>query len=382
MARRRRRSAWLIAALALFGLTAWLLLRDEPDAPEKKLEVEIPHQLTPKERVRMEQRRTLPVVPPPAVESARPVAHPRPRDPVLAALATGNNKVAVVIEANAIRYSPIGQLLIDCLSNLPGGNPLQRAKDELGIDPLQDLDRVAITDHGLVLSGNFKNAHFADFIHKNNDQLDVETQPYGDDGTVYTVNAPELPDGGVPRTMGFATWKDELVFLGQNPDDAQQAIDRVEGRQPAQPALTEDQTYGEVYGTISPQALSEMLPPDQQQLKDQLLNGAQQIELHVDASNDVGVSFGVKGDGEQTEDLGRTIAGGLSALRIKAKAEGDDEAAELLDYARVDPNGSNFSVDMALPMSWFETQLAWCRDPAARAARFGLDAGTLAGTGP
>jgi hypothetical protein len=378
MARRRRRNLWLVAALVLFGATAWLLLRDEQKPDSKRPQVEIPHNLRPAERVRMEQRRTLPAPVVMPKQTAQPTARPRPRDPVLAALATGHNKVAVVIEANAIRYSPIGQLLIDCLSNLPGGNPLEQAKTELGIDPLQDLDRVAVTDHGLVLSGNFKNAQFQDFIEKNRAGLQVDTQSYGDNGTVYTVTPPPLEDGGSSdaRAMSFASWNNQLLFLGQNPGDAQQAIDRVEGRQDAQPALSEEQTYGEVYGTLSPDALADMLPPDQQELKDQILQGAKNVELHVDATNDVGVSLAVKGSDGTTEDLGRTIAGGLAALRLKAKAEGDDEASELLDYARVDPNGKNFAVDMALPMAWFEKQLAWCRDPKARAEHFHLDAGT------
>jgi hypothetical protein len=228
----------------------------------------------------------------------------------------------------------------------------------------------------MVLSGNFKNAHFDDFLHQNKADLSVDQQPYGDNGTVYTVTPPALPDGGTTSGMSFASWNDQLLFLGGKPDEAQQAIDRVEGRSPSEPAIGEDQTYGDIYGTLSPQALSEMLPPDQQQMKDQLLAAAQKIELHVDATNDVGVSLSVKGDDSgQIEDLGRTLAGGLAALRIEAKAKGEDEAAELLDDARVMPQGNSFGVGMAVPMAWFEKQLAWCRDPAARAAHFHLDAG-------
>ena len=120
-----------------------------------------------------------------------------------------------------------------------------------------------------------------------------------------------------------------------------------------------------------------MLPPDQSDLRNQLLDVAQQVQLHVDARNDVGVSLTLKGDdSEKVTELGKSAAGALSLARLYAKSQGDDDLAGLLDYAKVDPNGSAFDLDLALPMSWFEKELAWCRDPKLRAQHFGLDAGT------
>src|SRR5215471_1388076 len=80
------------------------------------------------------------------------------RDPVLRALPPAG-KTALVIEASAIRNSPLGELLIQCMAR-GGDDAFDRFRDEAGIDLLTDLDRVAISEEGMIFSGNFKNARW------------------------------------------------------------------------------------------------------------------------------------------------------------------------------------------------------------------------------
>jgi len=351
----RRRRLWLVAALLLFAVAGFLLWHSDGPRPPPPPKVDIPRRLRPAEVTRMNQRAVLPVVQPKA-EVRGPV---RPRDPMLAALAFGKGSSAVVFEANALRYSPVGQLLLDCLASQGKDNPVQMLKDQYGIDVLKDLDRVAVTPHGLLLTGDFKTAKWDDlFQHASEDR-------YGDDARLYEIAPPERDGGEAPKPFESAVWNNQLVYLGNSSDDARAAIDRVEGRAPTEALITEDQTYGEVYGVLGTQEFLKMFPPEESELAQKFAAAAQQVELHVDARNDVGIQASIHGDSEQqVEDLGKSLAGMLSAARLEAKASGDDQLSQLLDFAQVQPDGSSFSLEMALPLDYLKKQLAWCHPDA------------------
>src|SRR5438552_15209228 len=106
MTRRRLMFLWT-AILLLAAAVALMLYGEEPAPVVPEVSVNFPRHLNPEERKRMENRRVLPAPAPATDAGAR--APQRPRDPVLAAL--GNGKSAVVVEANAIRNSPVGKLL-------------------------------------------------------------------------------------------------------------------------------------------------------------------------------------------------------------------------------------------------------------------------------
>jgi len=225
---------------------------------------------------------------------------------------------------------------------------------------LQDLDRVAMTEDGLVLSGSFGKAHW-DGIFEGR----ATRERYGDQGTFYRF---AHGDGGA-RDDVFATWGDQMAIVSQSEEEARAAIDRLEGRAVPNPVLTEDQSYGDIYGVLSADDVSRLLP-EESDLAQRLKSAAQRVELHVDASRDVGIVADVEGpDHSQLEDLGKSIGGALSLARIDAKAEGEAELSDLLELARVHRrDDGTFTLEMAMPLEMLEKQLAWCRDRKGRDA--------------
>lgn len=351
----KRRSWLLIALLLIVAATALMLLSEEPQPePSAEPQVRLPRHLGAEELRRMEKRRTLPELLPPAQED-EPEASLRPRDPVLAAIANGKG-TAIVIEANAIRHSPIGELLLDCLA--ADGDELERFKQTSGLDPLKDLDRVAMTDEGLVLSGYLGGVRWGEVF----ERKAVESS-YGDRGRLYRF---PLKDGRM-RNKLFVTWGDDFAMMADSEDAARATIDRLEGRAEATPTLTENDTYGEIYGVLSAEDLAKMLPDDQAELALRFREAASRVELHVDTSRDVGIVARVNGQNTgQVEDLGKALGGALSLARLKARADGDEDLYELMEYARVRPSGGTFNLELALPMEVLEKQLAWCRDEKLR----------------
>lgn len=359
----RRRGTWLVVAVVLIGLGAVLMLsgQGEEEAPPPP-KVEFPRRMRFEERQRMEARRTyvMPVVADAGVTVTEP---PKPRDPVLAALPRGEGKTAMVIEANAIRHSPIGQLLLECLMKR-SGDDLQRFREETGIDPLEDLDRVVVTDDGLMVSGHFGNSRLKKLL----SEREATDYAYGDEARIYEPPTTYmLPDGGVAQRrnpMAMGLWNDQMLVFGRSPDGVKEVIDRVEGRGPDEPpVISEGSTYGEMYGVVSVEQLKKMFPPEQRELAERLAEVAQNVELHMDTRSDFAMVAEVRGvDEAKVTDLGKSLGGALSLARMKAQAEGETELAQLLDFAKVRPDGTEFKLELAVPLEIIQERLAWCRE--------------------
>ena len=358
----RRRGWWLVFAVVLFGLAAWLMLsgQGEVEAPPPP-QVAFPKRLRPEERQRMESRRTY-VMPAGDAGTAAEPTPIKPSDPVLAALPRGKGKTAMVIEANAIRHSPIGELLLECMMRR-GGDDLERFKKETGVDPLKDLDRLIITDEGLIVSGNFGDKKLKELL----SGRDSTSYDYGDEARIFEPTFERnLSDGGTVRRDGprVGMWNDQMLVFGKSPDSVKQVIDRVEGRGPDEPpVISESSTYGEMYGVVSVEQLKKMFPPDQQELALKLAEVAENVELHVDARSDFAMTAQVKGsNADKVTDLGKSLGGALSLARMRAQAEGEKELAQLLDFAKVNPDGEEFRLELAVPLEVIKEQLAFCRE--------------------
>jgi hypothetical protein len=356
MPRRRRPLRWLLAAVLLFALAA-LLARSCGGVDEvvQRAPPELPRQLRPAEARRMERRQTL--------LPSSPQQPGRPRDPLVSALSAPDAGTALVFEANALRNSPVGQLLLDCLELSQSGpdagpSPLDALRS-LGIDPLQDVDRVAMGDDGVVVSGDFSRARW--------DALFAETPatPYGSQGQLYRMSA---ADGGSGPVV--AAWGNQLLVVSSDEAAARASLDRVEGRGQTGRVLTDEQAYGDVYGVLGGEHLSALFEPADGSLGAQVRNVAKRVELHLDATRDVGLVAQVQGDDASgLELLGKALGGTLAAARARALATGDTESAELLEFARVVPGGKTFSLELAVPFEVLQARLAFC----GRAAR--ADAG-------
>jgi len=327
---RSRKQRWLWAALPLLLAAAYLMARNEPDAPASHRTVSFPRAPRAEETRRMRERNARPLA---IAAAALAPVNAKTRDPVLRALPPAG-KTALVIEANAIRNSPLGELLIQCLARR-GDDSFNRFRDEAGIDLLKDLDRVAISDEGVILSGNLENFRWGKLREQAADGLD----------------GPAL-----------GRWRDEIIVVANSGSELSSILGRLDAPSTSEPAIPEEATYGEIYGVLAADELAKLVPHDQPRLGP-LRDAVQRVELHVDARDDVAIVAQVRGPNPaQLSDLEKAISGLLSAGRLRAQAEGNRELAELLDLARVVPKGARFDLELALPQQFIERHLTWCRD--------------------
>ena len=159
---KRRRWPWLAAAALLFVGAAVLMSVGAAPRPLPP-RVTLPRGMDRAASERLQRRKTLPkfVVPAAPAEDPAQADQPRPLlDPVIAAMPATIKRAAVVVEANALRYSPVGKLFIDCFMANEGGD-LEKLKTEAGLDPLNDIDRVSVIDDTLLVTGRFTDTKWA-----------------------------------------------------------------------------------------------------------------------------------------------------------------------------------------------------------------------------
>lgn len=367
----RRRWLFPLLGLLLLVAAAWLMsLGDTEGERIERRVVSFPRYPKSEERARLRER-SIPI-PVPDTGTGDPPREPVRRDPVLAALPPGEGGTAMVIEANALVHSPIGQLLLGCLRRKGGRDFLGQIQEELGFDPLQDLDRIAFSgdneddDELMLLSGDFRD--FGQEIPSGD-----ERASYGRFGEIYTRSG----------EAAFATWNGQMLIVGDRVDALRAAIDRMEGRAPDRPpALGEEDAFGELYGKIGVSGLEKLLEGADPEFSAPILRAVNRVDLHLDAQNDVAMVASLRGiDAGQMRDLAKTLGSALSLARVGAYAKGERDLGELLDLASISPRGDgSFTAEIALPMAFLEKKLAFCREPGERAA--GDDADSLPGTVP
>jgi len=341
MSRERRSGRWiyLAAAVALSLIAAWWAsLGDPPPAPVRN--VEFPHRMRPEEAARAERRRTIHAKPAaPAAGATAPVE--APRDPLLRALGSADGGAVVVFEANALRHSPLGERLVECFLR-SGRRDLDRFREESGIDPLEDVDRIALDGDDVLVTGSFGKARW-------DEAEGTLERPYGDAGRIVSVG-----------DLSIAVWRDEMfVFSPAGTAGLEAKIDRIEGRTPSTGSLSEADGYGDAYGRIPVESLARVLGGEQQpELADKLREAARSVELHLDASHDLAITLDVRGEASSAmKDLEGAVTAAISLGRLQAKASGDDELAELLAFAGVRRGGGGFALDLALPLELLERHL-------------------------
>lgn len=359
----KRKGIWLGVAVALLALSAWLMSRGDKEKPTvRPPKVEFPRHSTPDEMTRNQKRRTLPPLPAPSADAE---GFLKRRDPMLVALPDDPARSAMVFEVAALKEAPLMKIWIDCLLAKSEADRdrrgLERFKERFGIDPLEDVERIAVSSERVMLmQGSFADATF--------DPEEWAQRTYGEKGVIY-----ENRETG--RVVGM--WGEDMMIASGQPDSAEpveDAIDRLESTDPEQKSILDDhQAYGDAYGVLSPEDLAKMFPEEQAGLAEKVRQVVEHVDVHVDASEDVAMVADVRGPGgDDLEDLSKSFGAALAVGRIKAQNDGDEKLAQLLDFAKVkQPRGGQFSLDVALPIDVLK-DLGPCRkddaeDPPPRA---------------
>jgi len=348
-----KRASYLIAAFALFGLAAWLML--PPRAPRvARAALEFPRGPRPHEIERDERRRTLAV---PAVARAGAGGASAEEtstvlvDPLHVALPPAD--LAVVLEAGTVLASPAGRMLLGCLSP-PQADALRELETHTGFAPLQQLERVAFAESStgqttLLMSGDFAS---------------LDLKRLADGASLERIGA--KASIATRDAQAVAVWDGRMLIVGE-PGGVREALRRLDGEATPAPSPLSGEVYGEMYGALSGAALSRLLPAT---LGERVRGAAERVLVHVDATDDVLLVAEVHGArGDALAELGQALAGALAMGRLQAVRDDDRLLADLLDESRVIPGDGSFQLEVALPLATLEDALGACaRAPAEERA--------------
>ena len=356
MSNDRTRWPYLVAAAVLLAVGAWLTSGEAPK-PTRWPRVHMPRAPDAEDRERGKSRvgaaKAEPVQPSPVLVPVPGAPPPRPADPVLAALPREVKQVAMVVEANALRNSDLGDAMIACLT---AGSPdaLGRVRDA-GFDPLTQLDRISLFDDTLMVTGDFSTLKFPD---------DTPAEAYGG----ATLHRRTRRNG---EEEVSAVWRGQALLVG-SAEEVKGAVDRLEGRvaPDEQPVLRDSDAYGEMYGVLKPDGFARMFDGTDPKLAELIRGAAQSVSLHVDAMHDVGMVADVKGaDAQRVDELRRMMGGAVAAARARAMAQGKTEEADVLDLSRImapKPGSTSFTMELGVPYEMLKSQLQKCAEEGRR----------------
>ena len=250
----------------------------------------------------------------------------------------------MVFEVDALADTPIGRMVVDCLERRPD-DPFAEMERETGFNPAEALDRVGVADDLVVMGGDFAGVVDSPMFQE------LERTQRG--GAVVFSSA----DG----EGQFALWGDEMLIAADDADALDEAIGLLAGDVPFdEGALPEADAYGEIYGSLDVDDAMGMF--GDADLARRFGEAAEEVKIHVDASEDVAIVADVSGgESAALSDLGRALGGAMSLARLKARAEDEDDLAELLDFASVNNAGGALKVEVALPLEFLERHLADCK---------------------
>lgn len=348
----RLAAGWMLGAVSVGGLVAWLLLAPSPPAPARPeparpatayaAEIEAPELAASTASAAAEATAPTTV--------ARPAARPRDALRVATAVA-GTPERRFVIDVAGIVQSAPGQAMVRCI-NKSDARSLKRLREEARFRPFEQIERVAVAGDMAAFSGDFKGVRWAQ-----TEKYPTRMVRYGEHGRLY------LPDDERPWRKGFGVWKDEIVLGGGDRAGLEAAIDRLEGRGAIGPG---QRALGHASGVVPAADVFEMLriaPDVAGPLSTLLEEQGAQVQFRVDVG-DWGLKVGVELLEADADSADALSAAADSALQGGLAPGQQTKLAPLLAGLGVTKGeAGDFKVSLPIPMPVLKGLLGPCAEP-------------------
>lgn len=281
-------------------------------------------------------------------------------DPLLVALSGPASRSGhFVIEISAIRQTPVGQMIEECLTKSEK-SPLKKFEKKSGKPFLDVVERIAITNEMMIFQGDFSNT-----TNKN-------LMGYGKYRTTEDENATlfhrefdfELDTNAKPSVENAkgALYDNSLLMIAQRGRGMDEVLGLLNGTVPYdENVYAKDNAYGEVHGRLGVDEASKMFR-DFKPFVELMLDDVEDIYFNLDAKKDVTFSAEIVGfESNKTSELATHLDDILSNLEDKAKLDGEDGLAQLLSYSSIDNADNGFTTQFDLPFEFVQNYLSDCQ---------------------
>ncbi|MBN2530459.1 MAG: hypothetical protein JXR76_28995 [Deltaproteobacteria bacterium] len=365
--KRKKLSLLLLCAALVLTVVAAMLSGEADEEKQTARQIEFPNYYSTQEREkrgRRQRRLQLLSRHPARSMEEQPSQEDYDADPLLVAMSgAAARSDHVVLDLTSLQKTPIGQILIDCMSQKES-NPISKFKEKTGRSPLDTIERVAITDDVLFLEGDFANLDVLELLGK-------ETYNVAENESVkrfYKKQSPtketssDKSDDDSP-VLHAAIWNDSMLMIAKNDDGGvEEAVGILEGKIPFDESVfPQDQAYGDLFGRMSIDSAAHLFESNDA-FATRFTEVVSDVYLHVDASEDVAIVADVQGENDtEMSDLAVAMGGVLSVARLTARANGNEKLHNLLEFTTIGHRGDGFQLEVAFPLSYLEKHLADCQ---------------------
>lgn len=269
--------------------------------------------------------------PPPVTPT--PSASPVPRPPdALTRFAMQPSKSVALVEVNAIVNTPFFERLQECYP-IPEDSPDRQPP----FDWRRDVDRVAMTDHGMIMSGFFDDKLVASWMTNRNGHA---TQREYRGFVIFDLGAQSSAQRG------------SIVMTGPA-NEMNAMIDRVLDPAPADAATAD--VYGDVYFRSDMQGfrteLGENAQEGQNRVLDSIFERLDGVTLRANVWDSVALTLdGAPRNGQSIEGLASVIRGALSVAKNQIDSD-DVRLSVLSELAKVDTDDKGIKLNLAVPVA-------------------------------
>ena len=322
--KKRKEARFLFAALLLLALAAaWVLWNGRAARQRRDATLaQVPPFPAPRQEVHPR---------PPG--AARPAAHaaakapqqssPARQDGMLSLVQAAKGSVAL-IHVNALFNTPLFDRLRECMPE--AFNSLASGKQRLDIDPTRDIDRVALSQNGVAVSGFFAGKPLAEKL-------------LGEGAAAETYRGASV----FTRGQDCVAQLGNLLVMGKG-DGCRETLDAAMEKTP-------DSAQDEIYGDLYVRSDLASFRNEQNPLLRSIVDGLSGMTVRANVWDAVALSLeGAPASGKDAAELAQMVR---AAVRL-AKTQLDDDQIELqtlADLAKVSTEGGKLHVDAAIPVA-------------------------------
>ncbi len=250
----------------------------------------------------------------------------------------------MLIDVAALQRSDLARKILRCRGERMRAG-LDRLHAATGIDLQRDVETIGFGREAIAVGGRLGSLRLPPEL--------GDGERYGDGARLFEI-------AGSARNH-VAIVGEHTAVMADSADALRAAVDRIEGRAPAEVAAA---GHSDIEGVLLPDDLAPLLGrrPDAadgsrdelSQLLDEAGKLMHQLAFRVNVDEQAAMSFdlGTASDAE-AERLGKVSRSALTLLRQAARHEGARRMEQLLDHARVLPaSGQKLGLDLAVPDRW------------------------------
>ena len=271
----------------------------------------------------------------------------------------------VIVELKQLKESYNGKRLLRCFFDSKKEEGLEKIKEDYGISFLDDVEKFAHLDNGILLEGDFKTEHFDDI----RNHPAIREEKYGEHDYFFS---------GFRRSNfeSMAIHDERILYIGKSPT-GRKLLETYEGKRVADDSFNHD-VSGEVYGVLPTERFLNFLNHKNminRIIRKEIIAVADKVGFSLDFSDGVALNANFKGENrDEMSYLAEKIETAFSVFRASIMDIAEDhELKEFFEQSNIElsENDAGYNLNIALSQEFFDKFIDECLEKQENLERDG-----------